>query len=111
MCRAFELWRVDEQQCKNILRSFNDKTIDQRRQEIGVVLKAIMDTNAEKRLEKNAALGSNYIEQFKRLSDITLLYGADDVMKLLPSAQSKDYQKTMQERYGYEVEYGTGGKA
>lgn len=110
MCRAFELWRVDEQQCKNILRSFNDKTIDQRRQEIGVVLKAIMDTNAEKRLEKNEALGSNYIEQFKRLSDITLLYNADDIMKLLPSAQSKDYQKTMQERYGYEVEYGAGGK-
>ena len=110
VCRAFELWRVDEEQCKNILRSFNEKTIDQRRQEIGVVLKAIMDTNAEKRLEKNAALGSNYIEQFKRLSDITLLYGADDIMKLLPSAQSKDYQKTMQERYGYEVEYGAGGK-
>lgn len=110
VCRAFELWRVDEQQCKNILRSFNEKTIDQRRQEIGVVLKAIMDTNAEKRLEKNAALGSNYIEQFRRLSDITLLYGADDVMKMLPSVQEKDYQDTMRERYGYEVEYGTGGK-
>lgn len=110
VCRAFELWRVDEEQCKNILRSFNEKTIDQRRQEIGVVLKAIMDTNAEKRLEKNAALGNNYIEQFKRLSDITLLYGADDVIRMLPSVQEKDYQETMKERYGYEVEYGTGGK-
>lgn len=110
VCRAFELWRVDEEQCKNILRSFNGKTIDQRRQEIGVVLKTIMDTNAEKRLEKNAALGNNYIEQFKRLSDITLLYGADDVIKMLPSAQEKDYQETLKERYGYEVEYGIGGK-
>ena len=31
-------------------------------------------------------------------------------MKMLPSAQEKDYQETMKERYGYEVEYGTGGK-
>lgn len=110
VCRAFELWRVDEEQCKNILRSFNEKTIEQRRQEIGVVLKAIMDTNAEKRFQQNAALGSNYIEQFKRLSDITLLYDADDVLKLLPSVHEKNYQEVMKDRYGYEVEYQTGGK-
>lgn len=109
VCRAFTLWRVDEEQCKKILRSFNDKTIDQRREEIGTVFKVIMDSNAEKRLEKNQGLGSDYIEQFKRLSDITLLYEADDVLKLLPSIKGKNYQNTLQERYGLEIEYGLRG--
>lgn len=109
VCRAFTLWRVDEEQCKNILQSFNDKPLDQRRQEIGAVFKLIMDSNAEKRLEKNQALGENYIEQFKRLSDITLLYEADDVLKALPSIRGKNYQNTLQEKYGYEVEYGLRG--
>lgn len=92
------------------MRSFNEKTIEQRRKEIGIVLKTIMDTNAEKRSEKNQALGDNYIEQFRKLSDITLPYGADDVLKLLPSVQEKDCQEVMKEKYGYEIEYGIGGK-
>lgn len=108
VCRAFELWRVDEVQCKNILRSFADKTISQRQQEIGAVLKMIMDANAEARLEKNQSLGSNYIEQFKRLSDITLLYGAEDILKFLPTVKGKDYQEILHEKYGFEVEYGKG---
>lgn len=110
VCRAFELWRVDEKRCKDVMKSFADKTISQRKQEIGTILKCIMDTNAENRLEKNQALGNDYLEQFKRLSDITLLYGAEDVMKSLPSARIKNIQEKMQERYGFEVEYATGGK-
>lgn len=109
VCRAFELWKVDEKRCKDIMRGFADKTISQRTQEIGTVLKVIMDSNAEARLNKNPSLGSDYLEQFKRLSDITLLYGADDIMKLLPSAQGKDIQADMRERYGYEIEYATSG--
>lgn len=109
VCRAFELWRVDEEQCKNILRSFADKTISQRRKEIGIVLKQIMDTNAENRVIKNPNLGSNYIEQFKRLSDITLPYEAENILPALPSANNKDYQKMLQEKYGFEIEYGLGG--
>lgn len=109
VCRAFELWRVDEKRCKDVMRSFADKTIAERQREIGTVLKCIMDTNAENRVEKNQALGKDYLEQFKRLSDITLLYDAPDVIKLLPSLQGRDYQAKMQERYGFEIEYATGG--
>ena len=57
--------------------------------------------------------GIRYRRQSRGLGNVykrQLLYGADDVMKMLPSAQEKDYQETMKERYGYEVEYGTGGK-
>lgn len=109
VCRAFELWRVDESQCKNILRSFADKTIPQRQKEIGIVFKQIMDTNAENRFAKKPNLVSNYIEQFKRLSDITLLYDAEDILPALPSAKNKDYQEKLQEKYGFEIEYGLGG--
>lgn len=109
VCRAFELWRVDEKRCKDVLRSFADKTIGERQREIGTVLKCIMDTNAENRLDKNQALGKDYLEQFKRLSDITLLYDAPDLMKELPSVNGIDYQSKMQERYGLEIEYATGG--
>lgn len=109
VCRAFELWKVDEKRCKDVMRSFADKTIAQRKQEIGAVLKFIMDNNAETRQIKNPSLGSDYLEQFKRLSDITLLYDAEDIMKMLPSAQGKDIQDDMQERYGFEIEYATSG--
>lgn len=111
VCRAFELWKVDEKRCKDIMRSFAEegKTIDQRKQEIGTVLKLIMDENAEKRLIKNPRLGENYLEQFKRLSDMTLLYGADDIMKMLPSAKGKDIQDDMRNRYGLEIEYTISG--
>lgn len=109
VCRAFELWKVDEKRCKEILRSFADKTIPQRMQEIGTVLKVIMDGNAEIRLNKKPSLGNDYLEQFKRLSDITLIYGADDIMKQLPSAKERDIQGDMRERYGFEIEYATSG--
>lgn len=111
VCRAFELWKVDEKRCKDIMRSFAEegKTIEDRKQEIGTVLKLIMDENAEKRLIKNPSLGENYLEQFKRLSDMTLLYGAEDIMKLLPSAKGKDIQDDMRNRYGFEIEYTTSG--
>ena len=109
VCRAFELWRVDEKQCKNILKSFSDKTITQRQREIGIVFKQIMDTNAENRFAKNPKLVSNYIEQFKRLSDITLPYDSEDILPALPSAKNRDYQEKLQEKYGYEIEYGIGG--
>ena len=100
VCRAFELWKVDEKRCKDILRSFADKTIDERKREIGTVLKCIMDANAENRMGKNQSLGNDYLEQFKRLSDITLLYDAPDVMNELPSAKKKDRQKELLKRYG-----------
>lgn len=104
VCRAFELWRVDTERCKDVLESFSDKSIEQRKQEIGTVLKLMMDRNAENRLIKNPSLGKDYLEQFKRLSDLTLPYDADDIMKQLPSARSKDKQEEKRKRYGFNIE-------
>lgn len=109
VCRAFELWRVDAKRCKDVLRSFADKTINQRKQEIGTLLKLMMDTNAENRLIKNPSLGADYLEQFKRLSDLTLLYDADDLIKLLPSAKEKDVQEELKKKYNLEIEIATSG--
>ncbi len=110
MCKAFEISVKDAECCKNIFRSFRDKTIDQRQQEVGMILKAIMDGNAEKRAARKQNLKVDYIGQFKQLSDITLLYDAEDIFKSLPSVKDKNYQDILHERYGYAVEYGLGSK-
>lgn len=110
MCKAFEISVKDAECCKNIFRSFRDKTIGQRQQEVGMILKAIMDGNAEKRAARKQNLKVDYIGQFKQLSDITLLYDAEDIFKSLPSVKDKNYQDILHERYGYAVEYGLGSK-
>ena len=110
VCRSFELWRVDTDKCKYLMKEFaKDMTIEQRKQEIGVVLKTMMDSNAEKRLLKNPALGTDYLEQFQKLSDITLLYDADNIMKQLPSAKNKSTQEMMQDKFNFEIEYALSG--
>lgn len=104
VCRAFELWKSDTQRCKETLKSFSDMTISQREKEIGLVLKLILDTNAENRAGKKQ-MCDNYIEHFKNLSDITLNPEAKDVRDQLPSANKKSYQEKAQEKYGYQIVY------
>lgn len=104
VCRAFELWKVDTARCKETLKSFSDMTIPQRRKEIGMALKYILDTNAENRAEKKQ-LCDNYIEHFKHLSDLTLNPAAEDVRDKLPSASKKSYQEKAQEKYGFHIVY------
>lgn len=98
VCRGFRLHRVDTSRCKEILDSFSDKPINQYRKEIGVLLKNVMDGNAEKRVKKSGRADKFYLENFKDLSEITLLYGAPDIRPRLPSA------KTQQERLQQEAE-------
>lgn len=96
VCRGFELWRVDTDRCKEILDSFKEKSMNQYRQEIGTLLKIIMDENAEERIKKRRSLDEYYLEHFKDLSDITLLYDAPDIAPRLPSAKS--YEEKIQEQ-------------
>lgn len=98
VCGGFRLHRVDTSRCKEILGSFSDKPINQYRKEIGVLLKTVMDGNAEKRIKKAGRADKFYLENFKDLSEITLLYGAPDIRPRLPSA------KTRQERLQDEAE-------
>jgi hypothetical protein len=109
VCRAFELWRVDTDRCKSIMRSFADKTIDQRRHEIGYLMQTVMDTNAENRLIKNPSLGANYLEQFKKLSDIVMPPDAEDIRPKLKSIKEQDLQEKLKNKYNYEIEYAISG--
>lgn len=70
--------------------------MNQYRQEIGTLLKIIMDENAEERIKKRGSLDEYYLEHFKDLSDITLLYDAPDITPQLPSAKS--YEEKIQEQ-------------
>ena len=109
VCRAFELYKVDEERCKEILRSFADKTLDQRKHEAGYMLSAMMNTNAEIRLVKNPSLGDDYLDQFKRLSDIVLIADAPSILPLMPSVDTNS-QKRLQDKYKFEIEYKVRGK-
>lgn len=96
--RGFELWRVNKNRCEEILETFKDKTILQRKKEIGAVFKIMMDNNAKNREPNRLAFDSRYIENFTSLTDITLPYGAEDILPRLPSA--KTYEAKMQEKAG-----------
>ena len=106
VCRAFELYKVDEKRCKSVLKSFADKTLEQRRKEAGYMLSAMMNTNAEIRLVKNPSLGNDYLDQFKKLSDIVMIADAPNVLTMTPSVKN-DPQKRLRKKYDYEVEYRT----
>lgn len=88
MVRAFQLYRVNADRCRKILATFNDKSLDERRRDIGAVFKVIIDGNAEKRSAERPRADKNFIENFKNLSEITLLYGAEDIRPKMPSAKS-----------------------
>ncbi len=108
VCKAFELYRVNGDRCKEILSTFNDMTINERRVEVGKVMKMIMDDNAEERYRKNAdKYGPDYIEQFKKLSDITMPYDAESIFTLLCDNEDRDedFQDRMQSRYGFTIKY------
>lgn len=104
VCRAFEVWRLDTERCKEVLKSFSDMTISQRKKEVGMALKYILDANAENRAEKKQ-LCDNYIEHFKHLSDLTLNPAAENIRDKLPSANKKSYQEKAQEKYGFHIVY------
>lgn len=104
VCRAFEIYKVDEKRCKEILKSFADKTLEQRKYEVGYVLSAMMDTNAEIRLIKNPSLGNDYLDQFKRLSDIVMIADAPNILPMMPSINNNP-QDRLKKKYGYEIEY------
>lgn len=94
--KGFELYRINMDRCKYILQTFKDKTLEDCKQEIGTVFKYIVDSNAEKRSADKPRADKDFIENFKNLSEITLLYDAEDIRPYMLSAKS--YQDLMQER-------------
>lgn len=88
VCRGFRLHRIDTDRCKEILATFSDKPISRYRQEIGMILKALLDDKAEERSQNHAYTDESYMEHFKDLSQITLPYDAPDIRPRLPSMKS-----------------------
>lgn len=102
--KAFQVYQIDEDRCKEILASFADKTLAQRKREVGDALSAIVIKNAESRLAKNPDLGNEYLDQFKRLSSIVLSADAENIATMMPSVED-DSQKKLKRRCGYKIEY------
>ena len=109
-CRSIELRIIDIEKCKFVLKEYaKDKTIEQRKNEIGIMLKSIVDANAEKRVLKDLELKEDYLDQFKELSRITLLHDAENIMKMLPSVSDKRIQSKMQDKFNFTIEYAMSG--
>lgn len=82
--KGFAVWKVNTKRCQEIYSNFMDKPILEYQTGIGYILKSIIDGNAERRSLQD----TQYLEHFKELSEITLLYDAPDISSQLPSAKS-----------------------
>ena len=78
------------------MQTFSDKPLDQYRREIGAILKAISDNNANNRIKggKHIDFDECYLEIFKNLSEISLLYGAKNIIEQIPSLK-RGYEERM----------------
>lgn len=96
--KGFAVWKVNTKRCQEIYNSFIDKPILEYQKGIGCIFKSIIDGNAERRNLQD----TQYLEHFKELSEITLIYDAPDISPQLPSAKS--YQDRLaDEAYNIEV--------
>lgn len=94
--KGFEIFRVHLDRCEEIMQTFSDKPLDQYRKEVGAILKGISDSNAESRIKDGKCIDFDkyYLENFKNLSEISLLYGAKNVTEQIP-ALKRNYEERM----------------
>lgn len=94
--KGFEIFRVHLDRCEEIMQTFSDKPLAQYRKEVGTLLKAISDFNAEGRIKDGKCIDFDeaYLENFKNLSKISLLYGAKNITEQIPSLK-RSYEERM----------------
>jgi hypothetical protein len=94
--KGFEIFRVHLDRCEEIMQTFSDTPLDQYRKEVGTLLKAISDCNAEGRIKDGKCIDfdEDYLENFKNLSEISLLYGAKNITEQIPSLK-RSYDERM----------------
>lgn len=94
--KGFEIFRVHLDRCEEIMQTFSDKPLDQYRKEVGTLLKAISDCNAEGRIKDGKCIDFDeyYLDNFKNLSEISLLYGANNITEQIP-ALKRSYEERM----------------
>lgn len=95
--QGFEIYCVHPDRCQEIMQSFSEHSLDYYKQEIGTMLKEIVDSNAENRTEKHKLIDVDYLEHFKDLSKISLPYGAEDITKRIPALKDS-YDKRMKSK-------------
>lgn len=96
---GFEIYCIHPDRCKEIMRTFSDKTLNECRQVIGSFLKSRSDFNAQKRIAKGKVIDfdRDYLENFKSLSEISMLYDAEDIAKRIPAVK-ESYAKRKEDR-------------
>lgn len=81
------------------MQTFSDKPLGEYRKEVGIILKAISDSNAECRIKNGKCVDFDkcYLENFKNLSKISLLYEASNITVQIPELKMS-YQKRMKDQ-------------
>lgn len=103
--QGFEIYCVHPDRCQEIMQTFSDNTLDHYRQGIGAVLKVIADSNAENRAEKRKSIDVDYLENFKNLSELSLLYDAEDITKRIPTLKDSYDKRIRSKSEQMEFEY------
>lgn len=96
---GFEVFCVHPDRCKAIMQTFSNKPLNEYRQGIGKLLKMRSDFNAKNRIAKGKVIDfdRDYLENFKSLSEISMLYGAEDIAKRIPAVK-ESYAKRKEDR-------------
>ena len=103
--QGFEIYCVHPDRCQEIILTFSEHSLDYYRQGIGALLKEIVDSNAESRAEKHKLLDADYLEHFKDLSEISLPYGAEDIIKRIPALKGSYDKRIMRKSEEMEFKY------
>ena len=104
VCRGFEMWYVDLEKCKTMLKEYSDISLEDRTKMLGVVFKLMIDENAEKRAKSKPQFDSGYIEHFKSLSTLTVLQNTEDIRKYLKSWKSHP-ERLIEKANSINIEY------
>lgn len=89
VCRGFEMWYIDLDKCKKMLDEYTEKiSLQDTVKMLGEVFKLIIDENAANRASKKS-LDTSYVEHFKSLSSLTILYESEDIRKNLSEWKSR----------------------
>ena len=103
--QGFEIYCVHPDRCQEIILTSSEHSLDYYRQGIGALLKEIVDSNAESRAEKHKLLDADYLEHFKDLSEISLPYGAEDIIKRIPALKGSYDKRIMRKSEEMEFKY------
>jgi len=90
VCNGYDLYCVNKDRAKLLLNEFEERSMEENALLLSMEFKNLLVTNAEKRVSKLDEEDVIYCPTFEKLSDITIIKGAEDIKPQLPSLKSAE---------------------